>query len=195
LPPRCRAEGAGRRLRALLGSSIQPGSDRDVQAILNHNPPGTTFCFAAGTYRFAKAIAPKTGQRVIASSPGTILTGAKIVARFTSGTFYEDFARNLIWLRDSPAGHIVEQALCTKRGECIDTFIHSVHDESILKNRITETARSGNADVAGLDSDLADNGFVFASSKNVPYSQNSYTLANPNGLGRRYGTSSYGSRL
>ena len=141
---------------------MTPGSDRAVQTILDHGAAGATFCFAPGTYRFARPIAPKTGQQLVAARHGVVLTGAKIVARFVrsgsnyrakgflqggafsstncllpgsgcnttqdvfldgkplarvtsvarlaAGAFYEDFARNLIWLRDDPSGHIVEQA-------------------------------------------------------------------------------------
>jgi hypothetical protein len=61
------------------------------------------------------------------------------------------------------------------------TVIHWVHDEGIFGNTIVETARSGNADVAGLDSDLGDDGPVFAATNNVAYSGNAYTLANVKG--------------
>jgi hypothetical protein len=144
------------------GVPVPAGTDRSVQSVLNRNAAGATLCFAPGVYRFANAVNPKKGQRLIAAGSGVILTGAKIVsgfarigsdyrapgylqggafsstncliagsgcntaqdvfldgkplarvasrARLASGAFYEDFRANRIWLRDNPAGHLVEQA-------------------------------------------------------------------------------------
>ena len=62
-----------------------------------------------------------------------------------------------------------------------NTFIHSVHDDAILDNRIAETAHSGNGDVAGLDSDLNGDAGVFSPEQHIAYTANAYTLADPSG--------------
>ncbi|MBV8197552.1 MAG: right-handed parallel beta-helix repeat-containing protein [Candidatus Eremiobacteraeota bacterium] len=141
---------------------VEPGGAASVQLALDRNPPGTTFCFARGLYRFTRPIVPKPGQRLIGNEPGVVLNGSKVVKGFVSsgpdfvatgylqgahlssrnciapksgcdtpqdvflsgrplqrvtsraalhaGAFYEDFARNTIWLRDDPRGRLVEQA-------------------------------------------------------------------------------------
>lgn len=58
------------------GTRLRPGDD--LQAALDRQPEGASFCFTAGTYRLAAALRPKTGQRLVAE-PGTVLSGAQVV--------------------------------------------------------------------------------------------------------------------
>lgn len=142
------------------GVKVSPGAR--VQALLDANPVGATFCFAPGIYRLSSQLRPRSGQRLV-GAPGAVLNGSRVVTgfRFTgfvyvasgflpaspstgpgtcwrgfqgctsaqdvfldsrplrrvvsltslaTGTYYEDFGANRIYLKDNPAGHLVEQA-------------------------------------------------------------------------------------
>jgi Right handed beta helix region len=142
------------------GVSVSPGTA--VQALLDANPEGVTFCFDPGIYRLTTQLRPKRGQKLIGTQ-GAVLNGSKVVSGFqftgsayvasgflpsspstgpgscwqgfegctytqdvfvddkplkrvvsldklVSGTFYEDFGANKIYIKDSPSGHLVEQA-------------------------------------------------------------------------------------
>jgi Right handed beta helix region len=66
---------------------------------------------------------------------------------------------------------------CPKNGsQCTDNHIHLAHDNRIHNNAFIETAASGNADVAGLDSDLENNAPIFAPSNANLYDANTYRL-------------------
>jgi hypothetical protein len=62
------------------GIRVPPGTS--IQAAIDGNPSGTTFCLGAGVYRLSKALAPKAGQRLI-GEPGAILNGAIPVTSFS----------------------------------------------------------------------------------------------------------------
>ena len=52
----------------------------EIQTALNEQPAGTTFCFAAGTYRLTTRLAPRSGQALVAVDPGTArFNGAKLI--------------------------------------------------------------------------------------------------------------------
>lgn len=52
----------------------------EIQTALNDQPANTTFCFAAGTYRFTSRLAPRSGQALVATDPGTArFNGAKLI--------------------------------------------------------------------------------------------------------------------
>jgi hypothetical protein len=57
------------------GVSLSPG--QDIQAAIDTNPPGTTLCLAAGTYRLQQVV-PKDDDRFI-GQPGAIMSGAKVL--------------------------------------------------------------------------------------------------------------------
>ena len=69
---------------ACSGVSVKPGDAQSVQHALDTHPAGTTFCFIPGLYRFTKSIAPKSAQRLIAPSAGTVLNGSKVVRGFAA---------------------------------------------------------------------------------------------------------------
>lgn len=84
MPRRGRASGYTQR-RACGGVALTTASD--IQAALDANPAGTTFCLAAGTYRattnFPQAgLAPKANQ-VLWGANGAILNGAKELTGWT----------------------------------------------------------------------------------------------------------------
>jgi hypothetical protein len=54
------------------GVAISPSMD--VQAVMDSEPPGTTFCFKAGTYHLAEPIVPDASDQLVAD-PGTVLDG------------------------------------------------------------------------------------------------------------------------
>jgi parallel beta-helix repeat protein len=55
------------------GVAIKPG--QNAQSVVNANPAGTTFCFAAGLHRISQTIRPKANQ-TIASDDRAVLTGS-----------------------------------------------------------------------------------------------------------------------
>lgn len=98
------------------GVTLSPSDAATVQHALSAHPPGTTFCFAAGTYRFVRGIEPKAGQRLISATPhGAILDGAKLIGPFErSGNAYVARA----FLTQSPASSTncaVAASLCDTR--------------------------------------------------------------------------------
>ena len=56
---------------------VVPGDD--VQARINANPAGTTFCFAAGKYRFSSALTPKSND-IFDGGGAAIFDGAKDIS-------------------------------------------------------------------------------------------------------------------
>jgi hypothetical protein len=62
------------------GVRVLPGTS--IQAAIDGNPSGTTFCLGAGIHRLSKALAPKAGQRLI-GEPGAVLNGAISVTSFS----------------------------------------------------------------------------------------------------------------
>ena len=144
------------------GVAVAPGTD--IQIVINASPEGATLCVEPGEFRIATPLNPKNNQSLVATGPGTVLNGSKLIDGFVasgqnfvapgflprlpardancvisgcrneqdvffdgmplkrvlslrdlaSGTFYEDFYRNLIYLRDDPTGHEVEQALAPR---------------------------------------------------------------------------------
>jgi nitrous oxidase accessory protein NosD len=55
------------------------------------------------------------------------------LADLTSGTFYEDFAANRIYLKDSPSGHLVEQAYAPR-------IVESLAPDVVVRGFIVEKA-------------------------------------------------------
>lgn len=65
---------------------IEPG--QNVIDVIERNPPGTTYIFAAGVHRLTESIVPKTGDRFIGEL-GAVLTGARVLNAFErSGTLW-----------------------------------------------------------------------------------------------------------
>ncbi len=61
----------------------------DLPGIVNANPPDTTFCFSAGTYRMASYVTPKSSDAFIGLSSGAILNGSQLVTSWTqSGNYW-----------------------------------------------------------------------------------------------------------
>ena len=139
------------------GTDVTPGDD--IQAGLDRNSEGATFCFRTGTYRLEKPLNPKANQQ-LKGSKDAVITGAKVITRFvpsgpnfvapgflppvagnygpcvvagcnhtqdifldgtrltrvlniadlSSGSYYEDYANNQIYLRDDPHNRLIEQA-------------------------------------------------------------------------------------
>jgi hypothetical protein len=57
------------------GVNLTPASN--VQKAIDSRPPGTTFCFAAGTYHVKQRLIPKSSD-VLWGAPGAILTGDNV---------------------------------------------------------------------------------------------------------------------
>jgi len=56
------------------GVPVSPGTD--LQHTINAHPPGTTFCFSAGTYVVTKHVRPRSGDRLISTKRrAAVLTG------------------------------------------------------------------------------------------------------------------------
>ena len=69
------------------GVQVRPGDD--IQALLNANPEGTTFCLAPGEYRLTTALTPKNNQRIIGlGTQEARLTGAKVVTAAPAGAYF-----------------------------------------------------------------------------------------------------------
>lgn len=63
------------------GVQVTPGDA--VQAKIDDNLPGTTYCFASGVYRLSSPIVPKTGD-ILIGDPGATLNGAQLITdKFT----------------------------------------------------------------------------------------------------------------
>lgn len=109
--------------RACTGVAVTPSGSRAVQRLLDANPPGTTFCFASGIYRFADPIDPKSGQRLIARKPGgAVLDGAVLLQHFQrSGNAY--VARGRLE-RSGPSGRncVDPASLCDTRQDVFWDF-------------------------------------------------------------------------
>jgi parallel beta-helix repeat protein len=58
---------------ACTGTVLTPASD--VQAAIDHAPPGTTFCFGRGTYQLSAALIPKSGDVLDGGQWGAVLAG------------------------------------------------------------------------------------------------------------------------
>lgn len=58
---------------ACSGVPVAAGSS--IQAKVDANPTGTTFCLGAGTFRLTSPIRPKSGDRFIGTGPTTVLDG------------------------------------------------------------------------------------------------------------------------
>ncbi len=65
---------------ACTGVRLSPGSD--IQAALNANSTGSSFCLGAGTHRLRAPLTPRRGQK-ISGEAGAILSGAKLVTGWT----------------------------------------------------------------------------------------------------------------
>jgi Right handed beta helix region len=59
-------------IESCTGVPVSPGMD--LQAVIDAQPPGTTFCFGSGTYQVDDPIVPKSGNQLLAA-PGTVLDG------------------------------------------------------------------------------------------------------------------------
>jgi parallel beta-helix repeat protein len=59
-----------------LGMIVRPGTS--IQAAIDASPTGTTFCLKAGTYKPARPLRPKDGQKFI-GEPGTVIDGRHVV--------------------------------------------------------------------------------------------------------------------
>ena len=57
--------------------TVSPGSS--LQAAVNANPAGTTFCIKAGTYSLTTGVSPKNDQKFI-GEPGVVLSGGKDIS-------------------------------------------------------------------------------------------------------------------
>jgi hypothetical protein len=176
------------------GVSVSPGDN--LQARLDANPEGATFCLAPGTYRLSSALAPKRAQKLI-GAPGAVLNGSRVVSGFqftgsvyvatgflpsspaagpgscregvqgctytqdvflddrplrrvaslanlSSGTFYEDFGANRIYLKDSPSGHLVEQAYAPG---IVQSYQASVTVKGLVAEKAANPAQSPSAAV------------------------------------------------
>lgn len=62
--------------RACHGVRVTPGED--VHAVVRAQPPGTTFCLAAGVHRIETPVVPRRGDALI-GEPGAVLSGSKVV--------------------------------------------------------------------------------------------------------------------
>ena len=60
---------------ACAGVAVAPTDN--LQAKIDGNPTGATFCLRAGTYRLASQLRPKNGQSFIGVGPTTVLDGDK----------------------------------------------------------------------------------------------------------------------
>ena len=67
------------------GLSVSPGTD--IQALIDANPSGTSFCLRSGTHRLSHPIVPKSYNRLV-GEPGAILNGSKVVSTFTQAGPY-----------------------------------------------------------------------------------------------------------
>ncbi|MBC7708119.1 carbohydrate-binding protein [Polaromonas sp.] len=69
------------------GIGVPAGSD--VQAAVNANPDGTTFCLGGGTHRL-QSVSPKNGQKFVGQGQGvTVLSGASLLSSFIrEGNYY-----------------------------------------------------------------------------------------------------------
>jgi hypothetical protein len=67
------------------GITITPTDD--IQAVIDDNPGGTTFCIRAGTYRLQGSVIPKSSD-VLWGDPGAVLSGSKVVAFTKSGNYW-----------------------------------------------------------------------------------------------------------
>jgi hypothetical protein len=56
-----------------VGVSVSP--EMDIQAMIDAQANGTTFCFESGTYQLDEPIVPKSGDQLLASEPGVVLDG------------------------------------------------------------------------------------------------------------------------
>lgn len=72
-----------RTLAPCSGVTISPGMS--IQGAIDARVGGTTFCLAAGMHRISAPIVPKAGT-IIHGEPGAILSGAKLLTGFTSGS-------------------------------------------------------------------------------------------------------------
>ena len=63
--------------------------DASLQARVDANPVGTTFCLQAGVHRLSRGISPKNNQKFI-GVPGAVLSGGKdISGQFSvSGSYW-----------------------------------------------------------------------------------------------------------
>jgi hypothetical protein len=68
------------------GVTIQPGEN--IQAKIDANPGGTTFCFAPGVHRLASVVFPKSNSTLIGLT-GAVLNGSKHITSFgRSGSWW-----------------------------------------------------------------------------------------------------------
>jgi parallel beta-helix repeat protein len=67
-------------------SGVAVKATENLQAKIDGNPTGTTFCLAAGTFHLANPLRPKSGQSFIGVGPTTILDGGKSTSSSFSDT-------------------------------------------------------------------------------------------------------------
>jgi parallel beta-helix repeat protein len=63
-------------------TGVRVPAGTSIQAAIDSNPGGTTLCLGTGVHRLSKALAPKTGQRLI-GEPSAVLNGAISVTSFS----------------------------------------------------------------------------------------------------------------
>lgn len=92
---------------ACTGVSVSAGSNAAaVQALINANPNGTTFCFAAGTYLFNTYVSLKEGNKVICTTRRTCTVSGSDVNR---GAFTADYGSKNQLIQ----GFIIERFIAT----------------------------------------------------------------------------------
>ena len=58
---------------------VTVGPSDAVQPIIDAHPPGTTYCFSAGTYRLREPLRPKAGD-ALTGRVGAVISGSKVLA-------------------------------------------------------------------------------------------------------------------
>lgn len=98
--------------------TLQPSDD--VSGIINSAPPGTTFLFSPGIYRFFSA-EPKDGDQFMGEY-GAVLSGAKLLTNFArEGAF---------WVVD---GQLQENR---PHGNCQENFERCMHPEDVFFDNV-----------------------------------------------------------
>jgi parallel beta-helix repeat protein len=106
------------------GVAVSPGAN--LQGLIDANPGGTTFCFAAGTYRLTSALDPKSNDVFIGAvgtsgGPGAALNGSKVVTNWVqSGT---------LWYSTGQTQERIEQVAANLR--CMSTYTGCIDDDDL----------------------------------------------------------------
>jgi parallel beta-helix repeat protein len=61
-------------------SGVRVAPSQSIQAAVDRNAPGTTFCITAGVHRITSPIVPKARDSFV-GQPGAVLNGAKVIGR------------------------------------------------------------------------------------------------------------------